>query len=158
MDTSKKTLIVFSGDLDRAIAAFIIANGAAAMGDEVTMFFTFWGLSLLRKPQAPKHKKGFLQGMFGAMMPSGSQQLGLSKMNFAGIGPRMMRRVMRQQNIMSLEELIASAQEQGVKMIACKMSMDFLGFHEDELIDGLGFVGVATYLAEADKANVNLFI
>ena len=158
MDTSKKTLIVFSGDLDRAIAAFIIANGAAAMGDEVTMFFTFWGLSLLRKPKAPKHKKGFLQAMFGSMMPSGSQQLGLSKMNFAGMGPRMMRRVMRQQNVMSLEELMASAQEQGVKMIACKMSMDFLGFHEDELIDGLDFVGVATYLAEADKANVNLFI
>src|ERR1017187_4124093 len=158
MDTSKKTLIVFSGVLDRAIAAFIIANGAAAMGDEVTMFFTFWGLSLLRKPQAPKHKKGFLQGMFGSMMPSGSEQLGLSKMNFAGMGPRMMRRVMRQQNVMSLEELMASAQEQGVKMIACKMSMDFLGFHEDELIDGLDFVGVATYLAEADKANVNLFI
>jgi peroxiredoxin family protein len=157
-DTSKKTIIVFSGDLDRAIAAFIIANGAAAMGDEVTMFFTFWGLSLLRKPQAPKHKKGFLQGMFGAMMPRGSEQLGLSKMNFAGMGPKMMRRVMRQQNVMSLEELIASANEQGVKMIACKMSMDFLGFREDELIDGLDFVGVATYLSEADEANVNLFI
>ncbi|MGD0982547.1 MAG: DsrE/DsrF/DrsH-like family protein [Acidimicrobiales bacterium] len=157
-DTTKKTIILFSGDLDRAIAAFIIANGAAAMGDEVTMFFTFWGLSLLRKPQAPKHKKGFLQGMFGAMMPSGSQQLGLSKMNFAGMGPRMMRRVMRQQNVMSLEDLIASAREQGVKMIACKMSMDFLGFREDELVDGLDFVGVATYLSEADEANVNLFI
>jgi len=157
-DTSKKTIIVFSGDLDRAIAAFIIANGAAAMGDEVTMFFTFWGLSLLRKPRAPKHKKGFLQGMFGAMMPRGSEQLGLSKMNFAGMGPKMMRRVMRQQNVMSLEELIASANEQGVKMIACKMSMDFLGFREDELIDGLDFVGVATYLGEADEANVNLFI
>jgi peroxiredoxin family protein len=157
-DTTKKTIIVFSGDLDRAIAAFIIANGAAAMGDEVTMFFTFWGLSLLRKPKAPKHKKSFLQGMFGAMMPRGSEQLALSKMNFAGMGPRMMRRVMRQQNVMSLEELIASANEQGVKMIACKMSMDFLGFREDELVDGLDFVGVATYLSEADEANVNLFI
>ena len=91
-------------------------------------------------------------------MPRGSEQLGLSKMNFAGMGPKMMRRVMRQQNVMSLEELIASANEQGVKMIACKMSMDFLGFREDELIDGLDFVGVATYLGEADEANVNLFI
>jgi|ERR1035441_968451 peroxiredoxin family protein len=158
MDTTKKTLIVFSGDLDRAIAAFIIANGAAAMGDDVTMFFTFWGLSILRKDQAPKHKKSFLQGMFGAMMPHGSRKLGISKMNFGGMGARMMRRVMRQQNVMSLEALITTAREQGIKMIGCKMSMDVLGFHEDELIDGVEFVGVATYLGEADKANVNLFI
>ncbi len=158
MDTTKKTLIVFSGDLDKAIAAFIIANGAAAMGDDVTMFFTFWGLNILRKPVAPSHKKSFLQGMFGGMMPRGSQKLGISKMNFAGMGAKMMRRVMRQQNVTSLEELIQTAKEQGIKMIACTMSMDVLGFKEDELIDGLEFAGVATYLGEADEANVNLFV
>ncbi len=158
MDTSKKTLIVFSGDLDRAIAAFIIATGAAAMGDEVTMFFTFWGLNILRKPHAPRHHKDLLQGLFGAMMPRGSLHLGLSRMNFWGLGPRMMRSVMRQHNVMSLEELMASAREQGVKLIACKMSMDLLGFSEDELIDGLDYVGVATYLGEADQASVNLFV
>lgn len=158
MDTGKKTLIVFSGDLDRAIAAFIIATGAAAMGDEVTMFFTFWGLNILRKAKAPRHHKAMLQGMFSAMMPRGSQRLGISKMNFGGLGARMMRLVMRQQHVMSLEELMASAREQGVKLIACRMSMDVLGLAEDELIDGLEYVGVATYLGEADKAGVNLFI
>ncbi len=158
MDSSKKTLIVFSGDLDRAIAAFIIATGAAAMGDEVTMFFTFWGLNILRKSSAPHHHKALLQAMFGAMMPRGTARLRLSQMNFLGLGPRLMRRVMRQQNVMSLEELMASAREQGVKMIACKMSMDVLGLSEDELVDGLDYVGVASYLAEADQASVNLFV
>jgi len=156
--TTKKTIIVFSGDLDKAMAAFIIANGAAAMGDDVTMFFTFWGLNILRKTAPPHHKKSFLQGMFGGMMPKGPAQLGISKMNFWGMGATMMRRVMRQQNVTSLQELIATAKEQGIKMIACTMSMDVLGFKEDELIDGLEFAGVATYLGEADEANVNLFI
>lgn len=156
--TGKKTLIVFSGDLDKALAAFIIANGAAAMGDEVTMFFTFWGLNILRKPHPTPHRKPLLQAMFGRLMPRGSRALGLSKMHFAGIGPRLMRRVMRAQNVASLEELIATAQEQGIKMIACTMSMDVLGIRADELIDGLEFAGVATYLGEADEANVNLFI
>ncbi len=155
----KKTLIVFSGDLDRAMAAFIIANGAAAMGDDVTMFFTFWGLSLLRRPNAPPAgPKSFLQGMFGRMLPHGPARLGLSKMNFAGMGAAMMRRVMRQAGVMSLPELMDTAREQGVKMIACTMSMDVLGIRREELVDGLDFAGVATYLAEADDANVNLFV
>ncbi len=158
MDTTKKTIIVFSGDLDKAMAAFIIANGAAAMGDEVTMFFTFWGLNILRRPDGKAGRKGFLQGMFGAMMPKGSAKLGISKMNFGGMGAPLMRRVMRQQNVSSLEELIDTAKEQGIKMIACTMSMDVLGFRPEELIDGLEFAGVATYLGEADEANVNLFI
>ena len=96
MDSTKKTIILFSGDFDKALAAFIIANGAAAMGDDVTMFFTLWGLNVLRKQVAPPHKKSFLQGMFGGMMPKGPAELGLSKMNFAGIGPKLMRKVMRQ--------------------------------------------------------------
>ncbi len=159
MDTTKKTIIVFSGDYDKAMAAFIIANGAAAMGDDVTMFFTFWGLNLLRRPEKVKVKgKSRLQSMFGMMMPRGSGKLGLSKMNFAGMGAPLMKKVMKAQNVMSLEELIASAREQGVKFVACTMSMEVLGFKQEELLDGLEYGGVATYLGEADEANVNLFI
>lgn len=154
----KKTIIVFSGDLDKVLAAFVIANGAAAMDDEVTMFFTFWGLNVLRKAEKVPAKKSFLQAMFGAMMPRGAEQLGLSKMNFGGMGAKMMKKVMKQQNITSLPELITAAQEQGIKMIACTMSMDVMGIREQELVEGLEFAGVATYLGEADEANVNLFI
>jgi len=158
-ETTKKTIIVFSGDMDKVFAAFVIANGAAAMGDDVTMFFTFWGLNVLRKPTKQKVPgKSFLQSMFAAMMPRGPEKLTLSHMNFAGAVPRMMKRVMREQKVMSLEELIASAREQGVKFEACTMSMDVMGIKPEELIDGLDFVGVASYLSEADEANVNLFI
>ncbi|MBE3588087.1 MAG: DsrE/DsrF/DrsH-like family protein [Thermoanaerobacteraceae bacterium] len=158
MEKTKKTIIVFSGDLDRAMAAFVIANGAAAMGDEVTMFFTFWGLNILRRPEKVKAKKGFLQAMFGAMMPRGAGRLGISKMNFGGMGAKMMKMAMRQKNVASLEELIVTAREQGIKMIACTMSMDVMGITREELVDGLEYAGVATYLAEADESNVNLFI
>ncbi len=159
MDTTKKTIILFSGDFDKVMAAFIIANGAAAMGDDVTIFFTFWGLNTLRKKQSPKGgSRSMLQAMFGKMMPKGTQRLGLSKMNFAGLGAPLMRRVMRQQRAMSLEELVASAREQGVKFVACTLSMDILGFTENDIIDGVEFAGVASYLGEADEANVNLFI
>lgn len=158
-DTTKKTLIVFSGDLDKVLAAFVIANGAAAMGDDVTMFFTFWGLNALRRPEKTKTKgKSPLQGMFGRMMPRGPGKLALSHMNFGGAGAAMMKKVMRQQNVSSVEELMATAKEQGIKMIACTMSMDVMGLKAEELIDGLEYAGVATYLGEADEANVNLFI
>lgn len=156
--TCKKTIIVFSGDFDRAMAAFIIANGAAAMGDDVTMFFTFWGLNILRRPKKVKTRKGPIEAMFGAMMPRGAGRLGLSKMNFGGLGAVMMRRVMRQKNVATLEELIATAREQDIKMVACSMSMDVMGIGKEELIDGLEIAGVASYLWEADHANVNLFI
>lgn len=157
--TTKKTLIVFSGELDKQLAAFIIANGAAAMGDEVTMFFTFWGLNVLRRTKKPATKgKSFLQRMFGRMMPCGSTNLTLSHMNFGGVGPRLMRKVMHDQNVSSLEDLMATAREQGIKFIACTMSMDVMGLKREELIDGLDYAGVATYLGEADEANVNLFI
>jgi peroxiredoxin family protein len=158
--TTKKTIIVFSGDFDKMMAAFIIANGAAAMGDDVTMFFTFWGLNALRKPERiqTKDKKSMLQAMFGKVMPRGTGKLGLSTMNFAGMGAPMMKKVMKQQNVMTLEELIASAQEQGVKLVACTMSMDVMGLKEEELMDGLEYAGVGAYLGEADEANVNLFI
>lgn len=157
-ERTKKTIIVFSGDLDRAMAAFVIANGAAAMGDEVTMFFTFWGLNILRRPAKVKTKKGFLQALFGALMPRGAGRLGLSKMNFAGLGAKMMKMAMRQKNVASLEELMETARQQGVRMVACTMSMDVMGITREELLDGVEFAGVATYLAEADEANVNLFI
>ncbi len=159
VDTSKKTIIVFSGDFDRVFAAFVIANGAAAMGDDVTMFFTFWGLNALRKPkrQAVTGKSG-LQKAFAAMMPRGPDKLRLSHMNFAGAGPKMFKHAMKQQNVMSLNELIESAQEQGIKFEACTMSMDVMGISPEELIDGVECVGVASYLGDADEANVNLFV
>jgi len=158
MNTTKKTIIVFSGELDKAMAAFIIANGAAAMGDDVTMFFTFWGLNILRRQQKVKVKKDRLQAMFGAMMPRGPSKLGLSRMNFGGMGAVMMKKVMKAHNVSSLEELIATAREQGVKMVACTMSMDVMGLSEGELVENLEYAGVASYLGEADEANVNLFI
>ena len=152
-------MVVFSGDYDKAIAAFIIANGAAAMGDEVTMFFTFWGLDIIRKSKKVKTSgKSFLQSMFGKMMPRGIDKLPLSKMNFCGMGTPMMKMIMKQQNAMPLDELIASAREQGVKLVACTMTMDMLGFKKEELLDGVEYMGVAAYLAAADEANVNLFI
>ena len=161
MDTTKKTIILFSGDYDRVMAALIIANGAAAMGDDVTMFFTFWGLNVLRKKgnvTSNGHKKSALQSMFGKMMPKGTGKLGLSKMNFAGAGPPLMKKVIKQAHGMQLEELFDSAREMGVKFIACTLSMDILGFSPEELIDDVEFAGVAAYLGEADEANVNLFI
>ena len=160
MDTSKKTIILFSGDFDKVMAAFIIANGAAAMGDDVTIFATFWGLNIFRKTEKVQSaaKKSTLQSMFGKMMPKGTGKLGLSKMNFAGLGAPMMKKVMKGAGAMSLEDLVDSAREQGVKFIACTLSMDILGFKEEEMIDGLEYAGVASYLGEADEANVNLFI
>jgi len=156
---SKKTIIVFSGEYDRLIAAFTIANGALAMDDEVTMFFTFWGLSALRKPgKATEVKKSFLQKMFSGMLPHRAETTPISNFNFGGMGRGLMKKVMKQGNIMSVVDLMASAREQGVKIIACTMSMDVLGIGKDELIDGIEYAGVATYLAEADEANVNLFI
>ena len=147
MDTTKKTIILFSGDFDKVMAALIIANGAAAMGDDVTIFATFWGLNILRKPEKVSGDgKSTLQTMFGGMMPKGTKKLGLSKMNMAGMGAPMMSKVTKAAGGMSLEELFDSAREQGVKFVACTLSMDILGFKEEELIDGIEFAGVAAYL------------
>lgn len=154
----KATMVVFSGDLDKAMASFIIATGAAAMGKEVTMFFTFWGLNILRKEELVPTKKSFLENLFGKMMPRGPEKLGVSKMNFGGLGAKMMKKIMQEKNIATLKELIEMAQDLGVKMVACQMSMDVLGLTEAEMVDGLDYAGVATYLAEADQGNVNLFI
>ncbi|MDO5100062.1 MAG: FAD-dependent oxidoreductase [Eubacteriales bacterium] len=154
----EKTMIVFDGDLDKAIAAFIIATGSAAMGNQVNMFFTFWGLNILRRPEKQPVKKDFISKMFAAMMPRGSRRLKLSKMNFGGMGSKMMKSVMKKKGISSLEELMAEAQAAGVKLIACQMSMDVMGITEAELIDGVTLGGVATMLNDNDRSNMNLFI
>lgn len=153
-----KTLIVFSGDLDKVLASFIIANGAAAMGRPVTMFFTFWGLNALRKTEKQSVRKPFIEKMFGAMMPRGTRRLKLSRMNMAGMGTKMMKKVMKDKNVESLEELMQHAMASGIKLVACTMSMDVMGITREELMDGVELAGVASYLGDAEEANVNLFI
>jgi NADPH-dependent 2,4-dienoyl-CoA reductase/sulfur reductase-like enzyme/peroxiredoxin family protein/rhodanese-related sulfurtransferase/TusA-related sulfurtransferase len=153
-----KSIIVFSGDLDKALASFIIANGAAAMGRKVTMFFTFWGLNILRRREKVKVKKSFIEKMFGAMMPRGTSKLTLSKMNMLGMGSWMMKGIMKKKNVASLDELIAQAKKNGVRLVACTMSMDVMGIHEEELIDGVELAGVASYLGAAEQSDTNLFI
>lgn len=153
-----QTMVVFSGDLDKAIASFIIANGAATMGKKVTMFFTFWGLNILRKPEKIKTPKNIIEKAFGMMMPRGSKKLGLSRMNMGGMGAKMIRGVMENKNIQSLEDLMDAAIKNGVEVVACTMSMDVMGIKKEELIDGITYGGVGYYLGEADDANINLFI
>ncbi len=153
-----KTLIVFSDDLDRALASFVIANGAAASGKKVSMFFTFWGLNVIKKQSKPKVSKDIMGKMFGFMLPSSSKKLGLSQMNMGGMGGKMMRYIMKRKNIDSLENLMQQAIDNGVEMIACSMSMDVMGIKQEELIDHATIGGVAAYLDRADNANMNLFI
>lgn len=153
-----KTIIVFSDDLDKVLASFIIANGAASMGRRVTMFFTFWGLSVLRKPEKQSVSKTFVEKMFGRMLPRGTEKLKLSKMNMGGMGTAMMKKIMKEKNVQSLEELMESARKNGVKLVACTMSMDIMGIRKEELIDGIEYAGVGTYLGDAEESSVNLFI
>jgi peroxiredoxin family protein/TusA-related sulfurtransferase len=153
-----KTMVVFSGDLDKAIASFIIANGSAAMGRKVTMFFTFWGLNILRKPEKVNVRKSFLEKMVGTMMPRGAGKLNLSKMNMGGMGGKMIKYIMNKKNVSSLQDLIAQARAQGIHLVACSMSMDIMGIKQEELIDGVEIGGVASYLASAETADTNLFI
>lgn len=157
-EKDKKNIIVFSGDLDKAIASFIIANAAAAMGRKVSMFFTFWGLNVLRKPEKVHVKKDFMSTMFGKMMPRGSKKLGLSKMNMGGMGAKMIRGVMQNKNISSLEDLIHLAQQNGVELVACSMSMDVMGITPAELIDGVKLGGAAAMIANAEESDMSLFI
>lgn len=153
-----KTFVVFSGDLDKTIAAFIMANGAASMGRDVTMFFTFWGLNILRKPEKVSVKKTIIEKAFGFMMPRGTKKLGLSRMNMGGMGAKMIRSIMNQKGIVSLEELIESAKDHGVRIVACQMSMDIMGIHQEELIDGVELGGVATFIGSGEKSDMSLFI
>ena len=153
-----KTFILFSDDLDKVLATFVLANGAAATGEKVTIFFTFWGLNAIKKTEKPKVKKDWFGKMFGVMLPSDSMKLKLSKMNMGGMGARMMRHIMKRKGIDSLESLRRQAIENGVEFIACQMSMDVMGVKKEELLDHVTIGGVATYMGRAEEANVNLFI
>ena len=157
-ERKKTTIVLFSGDYDKAMAAYIIANGAAAYDHEVTIFHTFWGLNALRKDEVIKSDKSFIEKMFGKMMPRGANKLGLSKMHMAGMGPKMIKDVMKKHNALPLPQLIEMAQEQDIKLVACTMTMDLLGLKKEELLDNVELAGVAAYLAEAENGNVNLFI
>lgn len=157
-EQKSKTFIMFSDDLDKALATFVLANGAAATGGKVTIFFTFWGLNVIKKLRKPAVKKDVFGKMFGMMLPSSSLQLKLSKMSMGGIGGKMMRHIMKINGIDSLESLRTQALENGVEFIACQMSMDVMGVDREELLDQVTIGGVATYMERADRANVNLFI
>ena len=153
-----KTFIMFSDDLDKALATFVLANGAAATGQKVTIFFTFWGLNVIKKLHKPETEKDIFGKMFGMMLPSSSKKLKLSKMSMGGMGGKMMRYIMNKKGIDSLESLRQQALENGVEFIACQMSMDVMGVKQEELLDEVTIGGVATYMERADNANVNLFI
>lgn len=153
-----KTLIMFSDDLDKALATFVLANGAAATGQKVSIFFTFWGLNVIKKTAKPKVKKDIFGRMFSMMLPSSSLRLHLSKMSMLGIGDRMMRHIMKRKGIDSLESLRQQAIDNGVEFIACQMSMDVMGVQREELLDNVTVGGVATYMERAEGANVNLFV
>uniref|UniRef100_UPI0032165AD1 FAD-dependent oxidoreductase n=1 Tax=uncultured Draconibacterium sp. TaxID=1573823 RepID=UPI0032165AD1 len=153
-----KTMVVFSDDMDRALASLVIANGAAATGSKVTLFFTFWGLNVIKKSNKPKVEKDFMGRMFGSMMAKDAGDLKLSKMNMLGVGAKMMKKRMLAKKVDSLEDMLQTAMDNGVEMIACQMSMDVMGVDKDELMDGVEIGGVATYLEEAEQSNVNLFI
>ena len=152
------TMVLFSGDFDKAMAAFIIANGAIAMGREVTIFVTFWGLDVIKKSSFSTAGRGFLEKMVLMMRPKGAGKLSTSKMNFGGIGPKLFKFMMKQHNVEQLESLINMATEYGVKIVACKMSVDLMGIKESDLIDGVEFGGVAAFLGEAYNGQVTMFI
>jgi peroxiredoxin family protein len=154
----KLTMVLFSGDFDKAMAAFIIANGAIAMGREVTIFVTFWGLDVIKKDNFSTAGRGFLQKMVLMMRPRGAGRLGTSQMNFGGIGPKLFRFMMKQHNVEQLESLIKMAVEYGVKIVACQMSVDLMGIKQSDLLDGVEFGGVAAFLGESYDGQVTLFI
>ncbi|WP_411842415.1 DsrE/DsrF/DrsH-like family protein [Salinicoccus sp. HZC-1] len=152
------TMVVFSGDLDKALASFVIATGAKSMGKDVTMFFTFWGLNIIKDPNAPKRKKNGLDKMFSKMMPKSASKLPISKMNMFGLGSKMIQYVMANKKVESVTEMIKKADELGIKMVACTMSMDVMAVDKEELLDNVEFGGVGTYLGDAENSNLNLFI
>ena len=155
----KAAIIVFSGDLDRVLASFVLATGAAAAGLETTMFFTFWGLSALKKKGAPNiGAKTLKEKMFSMMTPSSTESMGVSKLNFFGMGASMLRTMMKEKNVSSVEEMMGVARDLGVKMIACTMSMDVMGVQREQLLDDVELGGVATFMAEAAHARVSLFL
>jgi peroxiredoxin family protein len=151
------TLVVFSGELDRNLAALVIATGAAAMGLEVSIFYTFWGLSALKK-QPTLRAKGLKERLFALMTPRRLNRMPVSKMNFGGVGRAMLQSMMRDKQVASVDELFDMARQMGVKLIACTMSMDVMGIAREELIDDVEVGGVATFLGDAARSRVALFI
>jgi len=160
MPDDQLSMVVFSGDLDRILAAFIIATGAAAMYDRVVMFFTFWGIPPLRDAKKKVKKSDFMSKMFNWMLPAGPGDLKLSQMNMAGLGTWMMKGLMRTRGVMSLEGLIKTAGEFGVEIVICEMSMDLMGFKLEEIIDypNVTLAGAAKFLQEAGNSRVTLFV
>jgi peroxiredoxin family protein len=154
------SLVVFSGELDRVLAAFILAVGAAAMYERVVMFFTFWGIAALRDKKKKVRKEKLMPKMFGKMLPAGAGQLPVSKMNMFGIGTAMIKSVMKEKKVLSLEELIQTAADFGVEIVICEMSMDLMGFSMDEMIDypNVSLAGAAKFLQEAAESKVSLFL
>ncbi|MBT3269518.1 hypothetical protein HN371_20405 [Candidatus Poribacteria bacterium] len=157
MPDDRVTIVCFSGDLDKAMAAFIIATGALAMGYECSMYFTFWGLSVI-KEQAETAGKSFMEKMFTMMLPENMQKLGISKMNFAGAGAKMMRGIMESKGVATLDELMEVAQDMGVRIISCTMAMDIMGITDEEMRPDLDRGGVGTFLGDALKSKATLFI
>ncbi|UCG07552.1 MAG: DsrE/DsrF/DrsH-like family protein [Desulfobacterales bacterium] len=157
---NKLAMIIFSGDMDKVLASFVIASGAVAMGMDVVMFFTFWGTPVLRDKKKNVGGKDIMGKMFGTMLPKGTGDVKLSRMNMGGMGTAMMKSLMKKKNVASLEEMIALAEELGVRIYVCEMSMDLMGFTREEFIDykGLGFAGVATFLQEAQNSKIQLFV
>ena len=157
---NKLSMIVFSGVLDKALAAFIVATGAVAMGMEVVMFFTFWGTTILRNKKKKVGGKDMMGKMFGAMLPTGTDDVKLSNMNMGGMGTAMMKSLMKKKNVASLEEMLALAEELGVRIYVCEMSMDLMGFKREEFIEyqHMGFAGVATFLQDSQSSKILLFI
>jgi peroxiredoxin family protein len=157
---NKLSMVVFSGDMDKVLAAFVIATGAVAMGMDVVMFFTFWGTPILRDKEKKVGGKDAMGKMFGAMLPKGTCEVRLSKMNMAGLGTAMMKRLMKQKNVATLEQMLEMADELGVRIYVCEMSMDLMGFKRDEMIDyqNIDYCGVAKFLEEANGSRIQLFI
>ena len=157
---NKLSMVVFSGELDKVLAALVIATGAVAMGMEVVMFFTFWGTPVLRDKKKKAGGKDVMGKMFGAMLPTGTGDVKLSNMNMGGMGTAMMKSLMKKKNVASLEEMLEMSEELGVRIYVCEMSMDLMGFKREEFIDykGMGFAGVATFLQEAANSKVQLFV
>ena len=155
--TNRATLVVFSGDLDRVMAAFTIATGAAAMGMDVSMFFTFWGLSILKKTTIWEGKT-VPEKLLATMLPTGPEHAGTSKLHMLGLGPLLLKKMMRQHNVETLPSFMMLARELGVRLIACQMTMDIMGISQEELLDGLDYGGVVTYLADAGDSRITLFI
>jgi peroxiredoxin family protein len=153
----KVALVVFSDDMDKVLAGFVIANGALAMGMEVSMYFTFWGLTAIKKDTNLKGK-ALKQRMMALMTPGKSEEMGISKLNMLGMGPRMMRSLMKEKNVASLEELRDIAQEMGTRMIGCTMAMDVMGVEAGEFVDGIELGGVATFMEEALKSRMTIFL